>query len=156
MSENEYKYKRWGWGALIGLAAVIVISGIVMAFALSSPKPSTKSEETTVAAATNEEPKAEEKKTETKQETKKSMPVSNEKKPQGQIICDSIASGDCEKQGSNSGSTKNSGTTKNQSSASSSKNMPKTGPEDAILPVVMLAICGALISYNVVLTKKTA
>ena len=38
---NEQKYKRWAWGALIGLAVIIVVAGIIMAMTVSTPKPST-------------------------------------------------------------------------------------------------------------------
>lgn len=56
--ENEYKYKRWAWGALIGLAAVIIIAGIVMAMSLSQPKPD-KDKEVATTVNQVEEPKSE-------------------------------------------------------------------------------------------------
>ena len=38
----------------------------------------------------------------------------------------------------------------------SSSTMPKTGPEDAILPVLGLAFVATLLTYNIVMFKKNA
>ena len=38
--DTSTKYKRWGWGAVIGLVGVILIAGLVVAATMtSSPKP---------------------------------------------------------------------------------------------------------------------
>ena len=146
--ENEVKYKRWAWGAVIGLAAVIVIAGIVMAMSLTSPEPSKgvssvetafdgkdstkdeekpKDEETTKESTGNDSTTQDGKTTENKPETTKENPTSTPSTQQG-------------------------GT----ESSVTNDNIPKTGPEDAIMPIVALAICGSLFAYNVVLFKKNA
>ena len=39
------KYRRWGWGAVIGLIGVILIAGLIVAISMSSsPKPNTTNE----------------------------------------------------------------------------------------------------------------
>ena len=143
MTENEGKYRRWAWGAVLGLAAVIIIAGIVVAVSLSStPKPSTAKKEP---QTTNEQPKTvaaetkKEEKTETKTETKKET--------QDEVIKNHINPDHSANSTTNSTS---------KSSASAASNMPKTGPEDAILPIFALAISGALVAYNVTLAKKSA
>ncbi len=41
MMDVNAKYKRWGWAALIGLAVVIVVAGLIVAVTLGrDPKPS--------------------------------------------------------------------------------------------------------------------
>ena len=111
----------------------------------STPKPSTAKEPQT----TNEQPKTvatetkkEEEKTETKTETKKET--------QDEVIKNHI------NPDHNASSTSSSSTSSSSSSSSSASNMPKTGPEDAILPIFALAICGALVTYNVKLAKRNA
>ena len=145
MTENEGKYRRWAWGAVLGLAAGIIIAGIVVAVSLSStPKPNTANKEP---QTTNEQPKTvateteKEEKTETKTETKKET--------QDEVIKNHINPDHSATSTSNSAST-------SSSSASSASNMPKTGPEDAILPIFALAISGALVAYNMTLAKKSA
>ena len=152
MVENEGKYRRWAWGAVIGLAVVIIIAGIVMAASLSSPKPTT---DTQVAKAettkqgTKTETTTEQK--ETKVETKVENTVTN--KDDQNTIIEKHINPDVNKQ---STETKTTTTTTTTNNASSSSNMPKTGPEDSIMPIIALAISGALIGYNVVLKKKVA
>ena len=144
MIENEGKYRRWAWGAVLGLAAVIIIAIILVGISHSSPKPTTetaKEPETTQeqpkTVATTEEKKEETKTTtETKQET------------QDEVIKNHI------NKDHNTSST--SSTNSSSSSSSSASNMPKTGPEDAVLPLFALAISGALVAYNVMLAKKNA
>jgi cytoskeletal protein RodZ len=148
--ENETKYRRWAWGALIGLAIVIVVAGFIMAMTLSTPKP--KNNATNQVATNNTEVKNDEKTTET---TTNDTNASNNQKTETKPETTS---------GNTTGST---GTeqSKPQSSddgvmaagtAKPANNIPKTGPEDAILPIAALAICGYLFAYNVVLFKKNA
>lgn len=41
MMDVNAKYKRWGWAALIGLVAVIIVAGLIVAVTLArDPKPS--------------------------------------------------------------------------------------------------------------------
>ncbi len=152
MTENEVKYRRWGWGAVLGLAAVIIIAGIVMAATLSSPKPNTaNTEPETTTEQPNTVASTEEKKEETKSETKEET----KKETQDEVIKNHINPDHNASSTSNSNSSSTSSTS-NTSSTSSASNMPKTGPEDAVLPIFALAVSGALIAYNLTLTKKNA
>ena len=147
--ESEYKYKRWAWGALIGLAAVIIIAGIVMAMTLSHPEPN-KEVATTVNQA--EEPKSEE--TTEKpagNDTTTENDTQAETKPE--TTTENTQSASSTEQ-SNSGSVEAPTTT--TTTTTETNNIPKTGPEDMILPIFALAVCGSLFAYNVVLFKKNA
>ncbi len=140
--ESETKYRRWAWGALIGLVAVIIIAGIVMAMSLSTPEPAKevakvnnveepKNEETTQEPATNDTAAKDDQKTENESQT---------------------ATQDTQ----SATSTQQDNTASVATPATTESNIPKTGPEDAILPIVALAICSSLFAYNVVLFKKNA
>lgn len=146
---NEQKYKRWAWGALIGLAVIIVVAGIIMAMTVSTPKPSTdiakkantevvsgeKNEKTTEESKNNDQTKKDNQKTETKSETTK----------------DSSKNSTSEKQ-SNSGSV----STQTPATPTTSNDIPKTGPEEFIIPVFGAAIVAYLFAYNAALFKKNA
>ena len=148
---NEQKYKRWAWGALIGLAVIIVVAGIIMAMTVSTPKPSTdiakkantevvsgeKNEKTTEESKNNDQTKKDNQKTETKSETTK----------------DSSKNSTSEKQ-SNSGSV--SAQTPATTTPTTSNYIPKTGPEEFIIPVFGAAIVAYLFAYNAALFKKNA
>jgi cytoskeletal protein RodZ len=147
---NEQKYKRWAWGALIGLAAIIVVAGIIMAMSVKTPKPSEniskantdvvsgeKNEKATEESKTNDSTKKDDKKTETKSETTK----------------DSSKNSTSEKQ-SNSGSVNTQ--TPAATTPTTSNDIPKTGPEEFIIPVFGVAIVAYLFAYNAALFKKNA
>lgn len=149
MTENEGKYRRWAWGAVLGLAAVIIIAIIVVGISLSSPKPTT--ETAKEPETTQEQPKTvatEEKKEETKTTTE------TKQETQDEVIKNHINK-DHNANSTNS-SNSSSSTSSSSSSSSSASNMPKTGPEDAVLPIFALAVSGALIAYNLTLAKKNA
>jgi hypothetical protein len=46
--------------------------------------------------------------------------------------------------------------TSSNTSQNNSSNIPKTGPEEAILPIVALAVSVYLLAYNATLFKKNA
>ena len=150
---NEQKYKRWAWGALIGLAIIIVIAGIIMAMSAKTPKPATEvatsKASTTVVSGEKNEKVAKDpeengsasknnQKTETKSETTTNSSESTSSQNQ-----------------SNSGSVSNQTQTTTTDNTSSTT-IPKTGPEDAVIPIVGLAIVAYLFAYNVALFKKNA
>lgn len=146
--ENGAKYKRWAWGAVIGLAAVIIIAGIVMAMSLTSPEPN--KEVSTVETAFDGNNSTE-----------------NEEKPKDEETTEESAGNDSTAQNDQT-TEKNTGATEehsastpstqqsNNESVAAAGSIPKTGPEDAIIPIIALAICGSLFAYNVVLFKKNA
>ena len=146
---NEQKYKRWAWGALIGLAVIIVVAGIIMATSVKTPKPSTdvakantevvsgeKNEKTTEESKANDSAKKNDQKTETKSETTKNSSENSTSKKQ-----------------SDAGSVNTPATT---TTPTTTNNMPKTGPEEVIVPILGVAICAYLFAYNVALFKKNA
>lgn len=148
---NEQKYKRWAWGALIGLAVIIVVAAIIMAMSVSTPKPNTdvakkantevvsgeKNEKTTEESKNNDSTKKNDKKTKTKSETTKDSSKDSTSKEQ-----------------SNAGSVNTPATT--TPTTTTENNIPKTGPEEAIIPVLGLAIVAYLFAYNAALFKKNA
>lgn len=138
--ENENKYRRWAWGALIGLVAVIIIAGIVMAMSLSSPEPA---KEVAKTVNTVEEPKNEET---TQEPAKDENTTENDTKTEAEPQTTTP----------NTESTPSAESSNAGSVATTESNIPKTGPEDTILPIVALAICSSLFAYNVVLFKKNA
>lgn len=147
---NEQKYKRWAWGALIGLAVIIVVAGIIMAMTVSTPKPSTdiakkantevvsgeKNEKTTEESKNNDQTKKDNQKTETKSETTK----------------DSSKNSTSEKQ-SNSGSVS---TQTPATTTTPTNDIPKTGPEEVFIPILGIAVVAYLFAYNAALFKKNA
>lgn len=146
---NEQKYKRWAWGALIGLAVIIVVAGIIMGMSVATPKPSTdiakkantevvsgeKNEKTTEESKNNDSTKKNDQKTETKSETTKDSSKDSTSKEQ-----------------SNTGSVNTPATT----TPTTSNDIPKTGPEEFIIPVFGAAIVAYLFAYNAALFKKNA
>jgi len=147
---NEQKYKRWAWGALIGLAIIIVIASIIMAMSAKTPKPNTelsadKANKTVISGEKNEKTNKNSEtstknnqKTETKSETTTQPETSTPSQEQG-----------------STGSV-NTPAQATAPAATSTSSMPKTGPEDAIIPVLGLAIVGYLFAYNAALFKKNA
>lgn len=139
---NEQKYRRWAWGALIGLAVIIVIAGIIMATTASSPKPNTTEVAQTNTEAVNggEDEKATED-AKTDDSTKKD---DQKTETQPQATTQPTTDSSSQKQ-SDSGSVNN-----------NTNKIPKTGPEEYILPILALAVSGYLFAYNVALFKKNA
>ena len=153
---NEQKYKRWAWGALIGLAIIIVIAGIIMAMSAKTPKPNNEltADKASTSAVSGEK---NEKTVKDSEETKKNNQETETKS-------ETTNNGTQNQTGAQSGNTGSVNTpvqttTPAQTTtpvATTTDNMPKTGPEDAIIPVLGLAIVGYLFAYNAALFKKNA
>ncbi|MDR3298020.1 MAG: hypothetical protein LBT19_01420 [Candidatus Nomurabacteria bacterium] len=114
MEQPTTNIKKWGWWAIVGLVAIIVIAGLIIAISLSGPKPSDEianPEETSEQDTTTEEPA-------TSEEDK---PLVAEVTPELPTITESP------------------------------ENLPKTGPEDIILP----ALLAGLSTYILALTATT-
>jgi Sec-independent protein translocase protein TatA len=142
--ENENKYRRWAWGALIGLAAVIIVAGFIMVVSSTSPKPNTaktnnvatkdqKDEKTTENQTGDDQTKKDDQKTEEKPETTKDTTQGTPSEKQNDSMEDEL-----------------------KNTPKSTSSIPKTGPEDAILPIMALAVSGYLIAMNVAMFKKNA
>lgn len=143
----DTKYKRWGWGAVIGLIAVILIAGLVVAITMSSPKKSEVAEgnddDTSIVIGEVDSDKTEDKKddkAEDKKDDKK-----DEQKDDDKVVEDNVVTSD----------------TSNGSSAVSSGNgaadsMPKTGPAEDMFSFVVLAVIAGLAAHNIILVKNRA
>ena len=146
---NEQKYKRWAWGALIGLAVIIVIASIIMGMSVAAPKPSAdvakkastevvsgeKNEKATEESKTNGQTKKDDQKTETKSETaaETSKNTTSEKQSgPGGVVAQTPAV------------------------VAPTNDIPKTGPEEALVPIFGVAIVAYLFAYNAALFKKNA
>ena len=160
MEAVDNKYKKWGWGALIGLAAVIIVAGVAIGVSMKS-KPvnvvdgnadSTK----TVAAngGNNGEKKTNE---------------GRDNEADAQKEGSNTNTGNSSNTG-NTGNTGNNGTTvpgnflennnvnkKNTSNANTTpSNMPKTGPEDDMIAFAAWAAIAGLGAYYFLNAKKNA
>lgn len=119
MDQKVANVKKWGWWAVVGLVALLVIAGLIIAIATSGPKPSTE-------AATNET---------SDQENTEETP---------------------------SGANAEEGTDEEEQSTpelptiseTPSTDLPKTGPEDTILPILAAGVVGTAISYGVVALRR--
>ncbi len=135
MMDVNAKYKRWGWGALIGLAAVILIAGLIVAVTLSSnPSPSgevavTDSNEGVVVGDTDVDAQnnATENKDQKTEEENKNTEDSSASSENTAVVATPITSSD---------------------------EMPKTGPENVLFSFVLMAIAGSLFAYNYQLVKN--
>ena len=166
---NDTKYKRWAWGALIGLAAVIIVAGLVMAMTLTSPKPNDSVANTTAVEQadnnqTNEGKKNEKTSKESEansSDSKSSASASNEQETTTNTQENSSSAS--ENNSTSVSDTRSSETdssnnvaTNSMASQDNASDMPKTGPEELIVPIIALAICGYLFAYNAALFKKNA
>lgn len=168
---NDTKYKRWAWGALIGLAAVIIVAGLVMAMTLTSPKPNEQADSASTVAQVDKKASEGEKDEKTNEESEannansqSSSDASDEQKAAAGNQ-ESTSSASANDSASVSSQKTDSVKTEPSNNATSStatpqnnttNSMPKTGPEELIIPIVALAICGYLFAYNVALFKKNA
>ena len=149
---NESKYKRWAWGALVGLAAVIIIAGLIMVMSLQSPKPNTKNDVAKANTETVSEEKNE-KSTSTTTDTK-STQNSQKTETESKTTENTTSNKTSESQSKNTISSSSSSVKTTESTASES--IPKTGPEDYLFPIFALAACGYLFALNAQLFKKNA
>ncbi len=136
MMDVNAKYKRWGWGAIIGLVAVILVAGFVVAVTLSSnPKPNT--DEVLVDnpdsgvivgdadSNASDNKKSEEKKEENKaSENKNSANTNNSQKNDVQE------------------------NNVNNNVVATNNEMPQTGPENVLLSFFLIAVAAGLFAYN--------
>ena len=161
------KYKRWGWGAVIGLIGVILIAGLIVAVSMSSPKPDnnlaastgdgpstskTANSENGGNGATNTkdqseaEKKAEEEakqKAEEEKRAEEERKAAEEKKAaEERKAQEEAAKREEEQRAANGGSS------------SSNSNMPHSGPVETFSAFVILAVIAYLVTLNISLVKK--
>ncbi len=171
--DTNTKYRRWGWGAVIGLIAIILIAGLVIALTMNKKPSNTEAElandgangeivavdgdENTNNSSANSNSSKSEEKSEDKSEDKSS----SEKK-------DESSSSSSDEKNSHSGSSANGGATSggnsnggsngssaaNGSSSADASQMPKTGPVDATIAILGMAVTAYLLSLNVAWAKE--
>ena len=171
--DTNTKYRRWGWGAVIGLIAIILIAGLVIALTMNKKPSNTEAElandgangeivavdgdENTNNSSANSDSSKSEEKSEEKSEDKSS----SEKK-------DESSSSSSDEKNSHSGSSANGGATSggnsnggsngsnaaNGSSSADASQMPKTGPGDATIAILGMAATAYLLSLNAAWAKE--
>lgn len=171
--DTNTKYRRWGWGAVIGLIAIILIAGLVIALTMNKKPSNTEAElandgangeivavdgdENTNNSSANSDSSKSEEKSEEKSEDKSS----SEKK-------DESSSSSSDEKNSHSGSSANGGATSggnsnggsngssaaNGGSSADASQMPKTGPVDATIAILGMAATAYLLSLNAAWAKE--
>lgn len=151
--DTNTKYKHWGWGAVIGLVAVILIAGLVVAVTMSSPKKSEVASEDENNVASVVEGDTNEGDTADNTDGEAGEDVSDEKDSTG-----ASEGGDTQKD--NAGVDGTDGVDKNTGNSDNSNTnvaeMPKTGPSENLLSLVALAVIAGLVAHNLSFVRKNA
>ncbi len=143
--DTNTKYKHWGWGAVIGLVAVILIAGLVVAVTMSSPKKSevASEDENKVASVVEGD--------------------TNEGDAEDATDGETDKDGDGEKNSADSSeqadTQKNDAGTDDADGVNQGTNvaeMPKTGPSENLLSLVALAVIAGLVAHNLSFARKNA
>ena len=156
------KYRRWGWGAVIGLIGVILIAGLIVAISMSSsPKPNTTNE--SIASTGNngsnntnngsigdkidsDGQSDAEKEAQQKAEEEKKAKAEAEKK----AAEEKAAREKAEKEAAEKAAQEKA----EREAAQQSNNLPHTGPVDSLVSVVAFAVIAYLVALNVSFVKK--
>ena len=148
------KYRRWGWGAVIGLIGVILIAGLIVAISMSSsPKPNTTNE--SIASTGNNgsnntnngsigdkidsdgQSDAEKEAQQKAEEEKKAAEEKAAREKAEREAAEKAAQEKAERE-----------------AAQKSNNLPHTGPVDSLVSVVAFAVIAYLVALNVSFVKK--
>jgi hypothetical protein len=156
------KYRRWGWGAVIGLIGVILIAGLVVAISMSSsPKPNTTNE--SIASTGNngsnntnngsigdkidsDGQSDAEKEAQQKAEEEKKAKAEAEKKAAEEKAAREKAEREAAEKAAQEKAERE--------AAQKSNNLPHTGPVDSLVSVVAFAVIAYLVALNVSFVKK--
>ena len=144
------KYKRWGWGAVIGLVAVILIAGLVIAVSMSSPKKA----DTVLADDTDNSAIVDD-----NNSSDGNNDGSDNSSDEGRKDADEAEdgkNGNGNSNGTDNGAKDGWDGVSDNSTNNGSGAMPKTGPEDNMLSIVALAVISGLTAYNLGFLKKNA
>ncbi|MBR6098103.1 hypothetical protein IKP94_05170 [Candidatus Saccharibacteria bacterium] len=173
--DTNTKYRRWGWGAVIGLIAVILIAGLVVALTMNK-KPKTDAE---VASSEGESGVVV---VDDGDENTHDSSANNSGSQSGENASENGANSSSENGSANNGSANNGSSSSNSGSSntnSEEKNthdssangstsgntnggeankseMPKTGPVDTTIAVLGMAATAYLLGLNVELAKEKA
>ncbi len=156
------KYRRWGWGAVIGLIGVILIAGLIVAISMSSsPKPNTTNE--SIASTGNNDSNNTnngsigdkidsdgqsdaEKEAQQKAEEEKKAKEEAEKKAAEEKAAREKAEREAAEKAAQEKAERE--------AAQKSNNLPHTGPVDSLVSVVAFAVIAYLVALNVSFVKK--
>ena len=156
------KYRRWGWGAVIGLIGVILIAGLIVAISMSSsPKPNTTNE--SIASTGNngsnntnngsigdkidsDGQSDAEKEAQQKAEEEKKAKAEAEKKAAEEKAAREKAEREAAEKAAQEKAERE--------VAQKSNNLPHTGPVDSLVSVVAFAVIAYLVALNVSFVKK--
>ena len=170
MMDTSTKYRRWGWGAVIGLIAVILLAGLVVALSMGK-KP--KVADTELNADTNSGTVAVEDGASQDQQNGETVNGGTTKKDESETKTESENKAETEKKAEDEKNTNNSSANKQNSDsgataeteknakrdnavAGNSGEMPKTGPVDATMAIVAVAVSAYLLSLNVAWAREDA
>ena len=156
------KYRRWGWGAVIGLIGVILIAGLIVAISMSSsPKPNTTNE--SIASTGNNgsnntnngsigdkidsdgQSDAEKEAQQKAEEEKKAKAEAEKKAAEEKAAREKTEREAAEKAAQEKAE---------REAAQKSNNLPHTGPVDSLVSVVAFAVIAYLVALNVSFVKK--
>ena len=171
--DTNTKYRRWGWGAVIGLIAIILIAGLVIALTMNKKPSNTEAElandgangeivavdgnENTNNSSANSDSSKSEEKSEDKSEDKSSSEKKNESSSSSSdeknSHSGSSANGGATSGGNSNGGSNGSSAASGSSSADASQ-MPKTGPVDATIAILGMAATAYLLSLNAAWAKE--
>ena len=161
MEAVDNKYKKWGWGALIGLAAVIIIAGIAIGVSMKSKPVNVvdNGADSTKTVAENGGSNSGNNSANTSEGRDNDADAQNS----GSNAGNSDNSGNANA-GSNNSSNANSGNANSGSSnansgansANTPTNIPKTGPEDDMIAFAAWAAIAGLGAYYYMSVKKNA
>ena len=171
--DTNTKYRRWGWGAVIGLIAIILIAGLVIALTMNKKPSNTEAElandgangeivavdgdeNTNNSSANSDSSKSEEKseeKSEDKSSSEKKDESSSSSSDEKNSHSGSSANGGATSGGNSNGGS-NGGNAANGSSSADASQMPKTGPVDATIAILGMAATAYLLSLNAAWAKE--
>ena len=159
MEAVDNKYKRWGWGALIGLGVVILIAAIVVGVSSRNTPVKTVegSEESTQAVANNSSNSGNTNNSGNKNKDEgrdNDADAQKEGNNNGTTNTNNGGVNNTNNSGNNSNNTSNTNNTSNGANGSSNSNMPKTGPEDDMIAFIAWAVIAGLGAYYVLGLKK--
>ena len=169
MDVNE-KYRRWGWGAVIGLVGVILIAGLIVAISMSSPKPSAdgglvasskdsgNSGDGSSGSAGSDSSNSNQGDTEEssqKSEAEKRAEEARKAEAEKKAAEEKAEQEKAEQEKAEREAAEKAEREANEKKATErSNNLPHTGPTESLTAVVAFAVIAYLFALNVVLVKK--
>ena len=154
------KYKRWGWGAVIGLIGVILIAGLIVAVSMSSPKP-----DKDLAASTGDGPSTSgvvtgenggNGTTDTKKQAEEEKKAEEEarQKAEAEKKAEEEKKAAEEKKAKEEAAKKEEAESATGEEGTGSDSMPHSGPVETFSAFVILAVIAYLVTLNISLVKK--